>query len=370
MLTDNDKHRPPSGYHHVWRKIIMYSFICDYSEGAHPFVLKALESLSCEQNAGYGCDRHCAHATELIRGLIKRPDAQVHFMPGGTPANLISIAASLKPFEAVISAATGHIHVHETGAIEATGHKIITLGHCPDGKLTAELIRRAADGFEDEHTVLRKMVFLSNPTESGSIYSKSELEAIRRVCDEYHMYLYIDGARLGNALTAEGNDVTFEDLGRLCDLFYIGGTKNGALMGEALIVLNPALQPDFRFHIKQRGALSSKGFFLGAQFEALFTDDLYFKLAAHANRCAQKMARKIASLGYPFDVSSPTNQIFPILPKPMAQDLQKEYEFYIWAPKDENHLVLRLVCSWATREEQVEQFLKTFEALHKKYNPL
>lgn len=345
----------------------MYSFICDYSEGAHPSVMKALSDVSYEQNAGYNYDKHCAHAADMVRDLIKRPDADVYFMPGGTPTNLISIAGSLKSIEAVIAPSTGHIEIHETGAIEATGHKIISVDDCPDGKLTADIIRRVVGGFEDEHTVVRKMVFLTNPTESGSIYYKSELEEIRRVCDENDMYLYVDGARLGCAITAEGNDVTMEDLGKLCDIFYIGGTKNGALMAEALIVLNEKIKPDFRFHIKQRGALTAKGFALGAQFEALLTDDLYFNLARHSNACAQKLAKGIAALGYEFDVVSRTNQIFPILPKPMIEELLKSYEFYVWAPKSDTHSVIRLVCSWATPEEKVDEFLKDFELLHQKY---
>lgn len=346
----------------------MYSFICDYSEGAHPALLKALMDATYEQNEGYNYDRHCKNAADMVRKLIGRPDADVYFMPGGTPTNTISIAGSLKSYEAVIAPSTGHIEVHETGAIEATGHKIISVDNCPDGKLTAEIVQRVVGGFEDEHTVVRKMVFLTNPTESGTIYSKAELEAIRRVCDEHDMYLYVDGARLGGAIMAEGNDVTMEDLGRLCDIFYIGGTKNGALMAEALIILNEKIKPDFRFHIKQRGALTAKGSVLGIQFEALLTDNLYFKMAEHSNKCAQKLAQGIAALGYEFDVNSPTNQIFPILPKEMIEELHKSYEFYEWAPYDETRSVARLVCSWATPEEKVEQFLKDFKDLHERMN--
>ncbi|MBR4075008.1 MAG: aminotransferase class I/II-fold pyridoxal phosphate-dependent enzyme [Firmicutes bacterium] len=345
-----------------------YSFICDYSEGAHPSVAQALMDLSFEQNSGYNYDKHCAHAAEMVRELIKRPDADVYFMPGGTPTNTISIAGSLKSYEAVIAPSTGHIEIHETGAIEATGHKIISVDNCPDGKLTADIIRRVVGGFEDEHTVVRKMVFLTNPTESGSIYYKSELEEIRKVCDENDMYMYVDGARLGGAITAEGNDVTMEDLGRMCDIFYIGGTKNGALMAEALIINNPAIKKDFRFHIKQRGALTAKGFALGAQFEALLKDDLYFKMADHSNKCAQKMAKVIRELGYKFDVESPTNQIFPILPKPMIEELSQMYEYYVWAPYNDTHSVIRLVCSWATDETKVDEFIEDFKALHAKYN--
>ncbi len=345
----------------------MYSFICDYSEGGHPSILKALSETAFEQNEGYNYDKHCKNAADMVRRLIGRPDADVYFMPGGTPTNTIAVAGSLKSFEAVIAPSTGHIEVHETGSIEATGHKIISVDNCPDGKLTADIVRRVVGGFEDEHTVVRKMVFLTNPTESGTIYRKSELEEIRKVCDEHDMYLYIDGARLGGAIMAESNDVTMEDLGRLCDIFYIGGTKNGALMAEALIILNEKIKPDFRFHIKQRGALTAKGSVLGIQFEALLADNLYFQLAAHSNRCAQKMAKGIAALGYSFDVDSPTNQIFPILPKAMIDELHKSYEFYEWAPYDETRSIARFVCSWATPEEKVDEFLRDFQALSKQF---
>lgn len=334
----------------------MYGFICDYSEGGHPSIIKALADTCYEQNEGYNYDKHCAHAAEMIKKELQRDDADIYFMPGGTPTNVIAIAASLRPYEAVISPASGHIEVHETGSVEATGHKIISVT-TPDGKLSPEIVQPVLDTFEDEHTVVRKMLFVTNPTELGGIYTKSELEVLRKLCDDNDMYLYIDGARLGCALTAEGNDLTLADLGRLADIFYIGGTKNGALMAEALIILNDKIKPDFRFYIKQRGALTAKGSVLGIQFEQLFTDNLYFKLADHSNSMAQRLAKEFKKLGFSFLTPSPTNQIFPILPVELIEKLQKEYEFYVWQKVDETHSAIRLVCSWATPEEKVDQFI-------------
>jgi len=244
----------------------MIRFTNDYSEGAHPSILAALAATNTEGNFGYSTDPHTAHAHALIREAIGRPDADVHLLVGGTQTNATAIAAFLRPFEAVISADTGHICVHETGAIEATGHKCIA---CPnvDGKLTPDAIRAACAANTTEHMVRPRMVYISQATELGTLYSRAELEALRAVCDEEGLYLYLDGARLAVALDA--SDVTMQDLGRLCDAFYIGGTKNGALIGEALVLLNDALKPDFRYHIKQRGGMLAKGWLLGIQFEQL-----------------------------------------------------------------------------------------------------
>ncbi|MEA4987340.1 MAG: aminotransferase class I/II-fold pyridoxal phosphate-dependent enzyme [Anaerovorax sp.] len=335
----------------------MYSFICDYSEGAHPNILKALSDACYEQNEGYNYDQHCLRAAKRIKEEIKRDDVDVYFLPGGTPTNLISITACLRSYEAIIAPSTGHIEVHETGAIEATGHKILPIDS-PDGKLTPSHIQKILNGFEDEHTVRRKMVFLTNPTENGTIYKKAELQAIRKICDDNDMYLYIDGARLGCAIMAEGNDVKMEDLPEIADIFYIGGTKNGALMAEALIIVNDKIKPDFRFHIKQRGALTAKGSVLGIQFEELMRDNLYFKLAKHSNEMAQKLAKEFERLGFSFLTQSPTNQIFPILPNSIISELEKSYQFYIWQVIDQDHSAIRLVTSWATPEEKVDQFIK------------
>jgi len=340
----------------------MYSFICDYSEGAHPNILKSLANTCYEQNEGYNYDQHCVNAANLIKKEINHEDVDIYFLPGGTPTNLISITACLRSYEAVIAPSTGHIEVHETGAIEATGHKILSV-ETSDGKLTPSHIQEVLDGFEDEHTVRRKMVFLTNPTENGTIYLKSELLAIRKICDENDMYLYIDGARLGSAIMAEGNDVKMEDLPKIADIFYIGGTKNGALMAEALIIVNEKIKPDFRFHIKQRGALTAKGSVLGIQFEELMRDKLYFKLAKHSNDMAQKMAKEFERLSFPFLTYSPTNQIFPILPNTMIAELEKSYQFYVWQIIDKDHSAIRLVTSWATPEERVNEFLKDLNQL-------
>ncbi len=340
----------------------MYSFICDYSEGAHPRIMKAMTDACYEQNDTYNYDAHCLHAAEMVKEMIGRSDVDVYFMPGGTPTNTIAIAAALRPFEAVISPNTGHIEVHETGAIESTGHKILMV-ESPDGKLSPALIQKVLDGFEDEHTVRRKMVFLTHPTESGTVYTKAELQAVRRICDENDMYLYIDGARLGAAMVAEGNDVTMKDLPELADAFYIGGTKNGALFAEALVLVNDKIKPDFRFMIKQRGALTAKSSAIGIQFEELLKDGLYFDLAKHAVDMAQKLAAGIAAQGYGFLSESPTNQIFPIFPKELIAKLEKEYSFYVWAPVDERSAAIRLVCSWATPEEEVDKFLDNLKRL-------
>lgn len=340
----------------------MYSFICDYSEGAHPNIMKALTDACYEQNDTYNYDAHCRHAAELVKELVGREDVDVYFLPGGTPTNTISIAAALRPFEAVITPNTGHIEVHETGAIESTGHKIL-MAETPDGKLTPALIQKVLDGFEDEHTVRRKMVFLTLPTEGGLLYSKAELAAIRKICDENDMYVYIDGARLGAAMVAQGNDVTMKDLPEFADVFYIGGTKNGALFAEALVLVNDKIKPDFRFMIKQRGALTAKSSAIGIQFEELLKDNLFFELAEHAVSMAQKLAAGIAEQGYGFLTASPTNQIFPIFPKTLIESLEKEYSFYVWAPVDETSAAIRLVCSWATPEAEADKFLVRLKEL-------
>jgi threonine aldolase len=338
----------------------MIRFTNDYSEGAHPSILAALAATNTEGNFGYSTDPHTARAHALIREAIGRPDADVHLLVGGTQTNTTAIAAFLRPFEAVISADTGHICVHETGAIEATGHKCIA---CPnvDGKLTPDAIRAACAANTTEHMVRPRMVYVSQATELGTLYSRSELEALRAVCDEQGLYLYLDGARLAVALDA--SDVTLQDLGRLCDAFYIGGTKNGALIGEALVLINDALKPDFRYHIKQRGGMLAKGWLLGIQFEQLMQGDLYASLGAHANALALQLKAGIAALGYPFLCDSITNQQFPILPDAVVEALGKDFSFEINSKPDATHTCIRLVTSWATQEDAVTQFLAALKAL-------
>ena len=336
-----------------------HSFRNDYGEGAHPAILNALTETNLEQQDGYGEDRYCREAADAIRARLDKETAVIHFLSGGTQTNLIAISAFLRPHEAAIAAETGHILVHETGAIEATGHKIISMPSV-GGKLTAASIELAVDAHTDEHMVKPALVYISQSTEIGSIYGKPELEEIREVCDRNHLLLFIDGARLGSALMAEGCDVTLADMARLADAFYIGGTKNGALLGEALVISNPVLQADFRYHLKQKGALLAKGRLIGLQFREMFRDNLYFDLALHANRMAAKLREGIAAAGYPFLTDSATNQIFPILPNNLVEKMQQWYGFYVWAPVTASTSTIRLVTSWATPEDMVSAFLEDF----------
>lgn len=333
----------------------MYSFRNDYSEGAHPRVLEALTKTNLVQTIGYGCDPYCYEAANLIRSLCEAPRADVHFLVGGTQTNLVVLDALLQSYEAVIAAQTGHINVHETGAIEATGHKVCTVPS-PDGKLTPALVDSVVAGHSGEHMVLPRVVYISDTTEVGTIYTKSELTALREYCDAHGLFLFLDGARLGTALTSPENDLTLKDLARLTDAFYIGGTKNGVLFGEALVMRADC--PRFRWHMKQRGAILAKGRLLGVQFKAILEDGLYFDLARHANNLAFRLRDGIAALGYSFPVPSPSNQQFPVLPNTVVKHLQElGYEFEIDHAVDEHHICIRLVTSWATPESAVEAFL-------------
>lgn len=341
---------------------MIYSFNNDYSEGAHPQILKAMMETNLEQNTGYSLDAHTDRAKELIRQEIRRQDSDIHLLVGGTQTNLLGISCALRPHQAVICAETGHINVHETGAIEATGHKV--LGQAtPDGKLTVSHIQNALDLHTDEHMVQPKMVYISNSTEVGTQYSLNELEEISRFCRQHGLYLFLDGARLGSALTSSANDLTLADIARLTDLFYIGGTKNGALFGEALIINHPDLKPDFRYLIKQRGAMLAKGWLLGIQFEELFQNQLFYDMAAHANQMADRLRKGIAACGYSFHWDSKTNQLFPILPNTVMDQLKKDFLFSPQLATDEHHTCIRLVTSWATKPEAVEAFLKALQKL-------
>lgn len=334
----------------------MYSFKNDYSEGAHPRILKALLETNLEQVDAYGEDCYSIKAVECLKNHIKHDNVDIHFLSGGTQTNLTALSAFLRPHEAVVAANTGHILVHETGAIEATGHKIISV-ETGDGKLTPTLINTAVEAHTDEHMVKPKLVYISNPTEIGTIYSKTELKQISQLCEEKKLYLYVDGARLGSALCAKGNDLELSDLAELVDAFYIGGTKGGALIGEALVICREELKADFRFHMKQKGALLAKGKLLGLQFCELFQDDLYFDLAKHANSMADLLRKAIAGSGYPFLVDSPSNQIFPIFTNALITILQEQYSFHVWSKIDINHSSVRLVTSWATEEKAVRMFI-------------
>ncbi len=333
-----------------------FRFCNDYSEGAHPRILELMTQTNLNQEEGYGNDSLSQQAERLLQAAIGNPGAAVHFVSSGTQANLIVLASILKPYESAIAAVTGHIFVHEAGAIEATGHKVNVVS-TPDGKLTADLVRQVVAQHTDEHMVKPRAVYISNSTELGTVYTRADLESLAGVCREKNLILFLDGARLGAALVSAASDLTLPELARLVDVFYLGGTKNGALLGEAIVINQPALQADFRFHIKQRGGLLAKGSLMGAQFVALFSDDLYFELARHANAMAQTMAEGLKALGYSFFADPVTNMIFPILPKALIQFLEDRYEFHLWCPIDEGHSAIRLVTSWATPPAKVKEFL-------------
>ncbi len=340
-----------------------YSFKNDYSEGAHHSILKLLEATNFEQLEGYGLDKYSDLARDLIMKHFDGIEADIHFVSGGTQANLIVLGSLLRPHHSIIAAQTAHINVHEAGAIELTGHKINAITS-EDGKITPEQIEAVlALHPDDEHMVKPKLVFISNSTELGTIYTKKELEELSEFCFNHGLYLYMDGARLGAAIMAEGNDLTLADIARLTDAFYIGGTKNGALIGEAIVITNPNLKQDFRYFLKQRGALLAKGRLIGLQFYALFKDNLYFSLAAHANEMAKKLAQGIRDMGFNFLTDSPTNQLFPVLPNDIIEKLYERFDFYIWSRYDEKSSVIRLVTSWATPEKCVNEFLEFLQEL-------
>ncbi|HPE16804.1 MAG TPA: beta-eliminating lyase-related protein, partial [Oscillospiraceae bacterium] len=325
----------------------MLNFKNDYSDGAHPKILAAMAADNLEHNVGYGCDPHCENAAALIRKACLRPDADVHFLVGGTQTNLVAISSALRPHHAVIAADTGHINVHETGSIEATGHKVLT-AKSPDGKLTPELVAPILAAHTDEHMVLPRMVYISDSTEVGTLYTKAELAALSAFCREKGLLLYMDGARLADALAGAGNDLTLPDIAALTDAFYIGGTKCGALLGEALVLMNDAFKPDFRFLMKQRGAMLAKGFLIGRQFETLFSDGLYLALGRHADETAARLQNGFAALGYGFLHRSPTNQIFPVVSAGTLPVLDRLCRYEVWSPLPDGGAVVRLVTSWAT----------------------
>ena len=343
---------------------MMLHFINDYSEGAHPRVMRALLDSNLESTSGYGTDPYCESARAALRERFACPGADVHFLVGGTQTNLVAAAAFLRPWEAVIAAESGHVAVHETGAIEATGHKVFVVPGT-DGKLTAEAVRRAVMEHRtgtEEHMVLPKLVYVSDSTELGTVYTRAELQSLRAVCDELGLWLYLDGARMGAALTAEGNDLMPEDFARLCDAFYFGGTKNALLFGEALVIVCDALKPYVRNVIKQRGGMLAKGRLLGVQFGAILKDDLWLDTARHANAMAQRLAAGLAALGVPFYLASPTNQIFPVFSDAVVAALRQDAAFEFWAKPDETHTAVRFVCSWATEAEQVDALLERVKA--------
>lgn len=339
----------------------MVRFECDYTEGATKEIIKKLEETNMEQTPGYGKDIHCELAREKIRNICKCKDAEVQFLVGGTQTNMIVISSILKSYQGVISAESGHINVHEAGAIEFSGHKVLAI-NTKDGKLTGNDVRKVYENYyadeNYEHIVMPGMVYISFPTENGLIYTKKELEDLYNVCRHCNLPLYIDGARLGYGLMSEENDMDISDIAKNCDVFYIGGTKIGALFGEAVVITNKNLQNNFRHYMKQRGGMLAKGRILGIQFEVLFENDLYFNISKHAVDMAMKLKKAFEEKGYKFLYNSSTNQQFPILPKNIASKLSEKYSFGLWKKIDENNSAFRFCTSWATKEEDVNEFIE------------
>jgi len=335
----------------------MISFESDYIAGAHPRLLQRLLETNLEPLSGYGSDPYCASAREKIRAACAAPEAEVLFLTGGTQTNALVLSALLRPWEGVVSAQTGHIATHEAGAIEHTGHKVLTLPQHLGKLEAAELARYVTDFYADgnhEHMVFPGMVYLSHPTESGTLYSLAELEEIARICRTHSMPLYVDGARLGYGLMSDETDVSLADLARLCDAFSIGGTKVGALCGEAVVF--PRRTPEHLLTtVKLHGALLAKGRLLGVQFDELFTDELYFRISRHAIDCARKLKEILREKGCNFYLESPTNQQFLILENQKLAELQKEVAVSFWEKYDETHTVVRLATSWSTTEEDLER---------------
>lgn len=344
----------------------MLRFECDYTEGCIPEILEAIALHNHAQYPGYSEDACTERARARMKALCGREDIAVHFLVGGTQANTTVIAAALRHHQGVIAAATGHIACHETGAVEAAGHKVIALPS-ETGRLSAQQIENLCTAhWSDpsfEHQTQPAMVYLSHPAENGTIYSLSELREIRAVCDKWHLKLFLDGARLGYGLAAPDSDVTVQDLAQLTDVFYLGGTKVGALFGEAVVIASPALKKDFRYLMKQRGAMLAKGRLLGIQFAALFRDDLYFRIAEHADKLAMRLRQAFTEKGWPLLYDSFTNQQFPIVPDADLKRLADKYSFGFWQHMDEAHSAVRFCTSWATSEEAVEALISDIRAL-------
>ncbi|MDO5017988.1 MAG: aminotransferase class V-fold PLP-dependent enzyme [Lagierella massiliensis] len=334
---------------------------CDYAGGVHPNILKRFMETNGEQSGVYGFDKYSQEARERIKSLCSKDDMDIFFISGGTQTNVIGISATIKHYQAVISADTGHINTHECGAVENTGHKIVTLPN-KNGKLVAKDIAKMIDahhvqGMARIHDVQPKMVYISNSTEFGTIYSRKEIEEIYEVCQKYGLYLFIDGARLGYALTAENNDIDLEFLANHCDLFYIGGTKIGAMFGEALVVINPEIRKDFQYNLKLRGALLAKGRMLGIQFLELFTDNLYFDLARGANKLATKLRKALVEKGYELTVNSPTNLTFVVMNDDKLDDLSQDFSFEVISQYDDESKVIRIATGWDTKEEDIDALI-------------
>ena len=338
----------------------MLHFDSDYMEGAHPSILEALNSINFEQNPGYGTDAYCASAKEKIRKACGCPGADVYFLEGGTQTNSIVITSLLRPWEGVLSADTGHVSLHEAGAIEYHGHKVLTIPNTL-GKISASQVRVYMEQFladaNHDHMVFPGMVYISHPTEYGTLYTKEELEQLHSVCREFSLPLFLDGARLGYGLAAADTDVTLETLAKTCDVFYIGGTKVGALFGEAVVVPDPAALPHFFTVIKQRGALLAKGWLLGLQFDCLFSENRYLNISRHALVLAEKLKKALLEKDYPLYLDSPTNQQFVILTKEQKERLSRIATFGFWENLDDGRCVVRFATSWATKEEDIDALI-------------
>lgn len=342
----------------------MIRFDCDYLEGAHPRILDALVKTNFEQTPGYAVDHYCEEARALIRKECKAENADVHFIVGGTGTNTTVIAASLRPYQGVVCAVSGHINVHESGAIEGTGHKVIGLPS-GDGKLEAgvfeEYCRNYWGDVTHDHMVQPKMLYISQPTENGTLYKADEIRRLREICDRYSMYLYVDGARMGYGLMSEGNDVTLPFLAENCDVFYIGGTKVGALFGEALVIVNDELKKDFRYMQKRQCGMFAKGRLLGLQFLEMFKDGLYYEMGENGIKTAYRVRDAFKKAGFSFLYDSPTNQQFPVLPDTVLDILSEKFSWDYWCRVDDEHSCVRFCTSWATSEENVSALEKELE---------
>jgi threonine aldolase len=343
-------------------------FSCDYHEGAHPRLLNKLIETNMVQTSGYGIDPYCEEAQDIIKGLCGNADLSVHFIVGGTLANLIVIAATLRTHQCVISPTTGHINVQETGATESTGHKILTIPET-NGKIFAAQIDEVCQEYWQSsgnvHTAQPKLVYITHSTEFGTLYSRAEMQAIRDVCDKYRLYLYLDGARLGYGLTAEGNDIDLKFIAECCDVFYVGGGKQGALLGEAIVIRNKDIATDFRPIMKQHGGLLAKGRVLGIQFKELFCDGLFFDISVHANKMASMIRACLKRCNINFLIENTTNLLFPILPNSLFETLSVKYSFSYQKKWDSASSVVRIATSWATREEDVNKLIYDIEAFYK-----
>ncbi len=342
----------------------MLAFASDYMEGAHEEVLQHLMKLNMEHNPGYGTDVYCDRAKEKIKSACECPEAEIFFLVGGTQTNQVAIDTMLESYEGVVAAATGHVSLHEAGAIEYTGHKVLNIPR-HDGKIDAKELAKYLETYyadeNHEHMVFPGMCYISHPTEYGTLYAKEELKQISEVCHKYDMPLYLDGARLGYGLMSKGTDVTLPVLAKYCDAFYIGGTKVGALFGEALIFTGKKVPKHFLTRVKQHGALLAKGFLLGAQFEALFTDHLYERISSHAVELADYMKKELVKRGCKLYLDSPTNQQFFVVENEKLSEIADKVMYSFWEPADKDHTVIRFATSWATKKEDVEELLKLFE---------